>query len=70
MIVLPTLDQNQPCVIFGLLSFLGSMFYDMWYLISGWVDKASAAETVDSGSIPGLVKPKTKKIGFHSCPAN
>ena len=38
-------------------------------LISGRVDKASATETVDSGSIPGRVKPKTIKIGIHSFPA-
>ena len=37
--------------------------------IRGWEDKASAAETVDSGSIPGLVKPKSAKVGFHSFPA-
>ena len=35
-------------------------------LISGRVDRASATETVDSGSIPGRVKPKTIKIGIHS----
>ena len=33
------------------------------------VDRASATETVDSGSIPGRVKPKTIKIGIHSFPA-
>ena len=33
---------------------------------SGRVYKASAAETVDYGSIPGRVKPKTRKIGIHS----
>ena len=38
-------------------------------LISGRVDRASATETVDSGSIPGRVKPKTIKIGIHSFPA-
>ena len=37
--------------------------------ISGRVDRASAAEAVDSGSIPGRVKPKTIKIGIHSFPA-
>ena len=37
--------------------------------ISGRVDRASATETVDSGSIPGRVKPKTIKIGIHSFPA-
>ena len=36
--------------------------------ISGRVDRASAAETVDSGSIPGRVKPKTIKIGILSFP--
>ena len=34
--------------------------------ISGRVDRASATETVDSGSIPGRVKPKTIQIGIHS----
>ena len=37
--------------------------------ISGRVDGASATEAVDSGSIPGRVKPKTIKIGIHSFPA-
>ena len=32
--------------------------------ISGRVDGASATETVDSGSIPSRVKPKTKKFVF------
>ena len=31
--------------------------------ISGRVDRASATEAVDTGSIPGRVKPKTIKIG-------
>ena len=34
--------------------------------ISGRVDRASATETVDSGSIPSRIKPKTMKIGIHS----
>ena len=33
------------------------------------MDGASATETVNSGSIPGRVKPKTIKIGIHSFPA-
>ena len=37
--------------------------------ISGRVDKASATEAVDTGSIPGRVKPKTIKIGIYSFPA-
>ena len=37
--------------------------------VSGRVDKASATETVTSGSIPDRVKPKTMKIGIHSFPA-
>ena len=37
--------------------------------ISGRVDRASATETVDSGSIPGRVIPKTIKTGIHSFPA-
>ena len=32
--------------------------------ISGRVDGASATETVDSGSIPSRVKPKTMKLVF------
>ena len=37
--------------------------------VGGRVDRASATDTVDSGSIPGRVKPKTIKIGIHSFPA-
>ena len=37
--------------------------------ISGQMDRASATEGVDSGSIPGRVKPETIKIGIHSFPA-
>ena len=37
--------------------------------ISGRVDRASATETVDLGSIPSRVKLKTAKIGIHSFPA-
>ena len=37
--------------------------------ISGRVDRAYATEAVDTGSIPGRVKPKTIKIGIHSFPA-
>ena len=37
--------------------------------IGGRVDRASATDAVDSGSIPGWVKPKTIKIGIHSFPA-
>ena len=37
--------------------------------ISGRVDRASATEAVDTGSISGRVKPKTIKIGIHSFPA-
>ena len=36
---------------------------------SGRVDRASATDAVDSGSIPGQVKPKTREIGIHSFPA-
>ena len=35
-------------------------------LIRGRVDRMFATETVDMGSIPGLVKPKTIIIGIHS----
>ena len=34
--------------------------------ISGRVDRACATEVADLGSIPGRVKPKTRKIGIHS----
>ena len=37
--------------------------------LSGRVDRASATETIDSGSITGRVKPKTIKTGIHSFPA-
>ena len=37
--------------------------------ISGRVDRVSATEAVDPGSIPGRVKPKTIKIGIHGLPA-
>ena len=37
--------------------------------ISGQVERASATETVDSGSIPRRAKPKTIKIGIYSFPA-
>ena len=36
---------------------------------SGRVDRASATEAVDLGSIPGRDKPKTIKIGIYSFPA-
>ena len=34
--------------------------------VSNQVDRAFAIVAVDSGSIPGRVKPKTTKIGIHS----
>ena len=37
--------------------------------ISGLVDRASATEAVDLGSISARVKPKTIKIGIRSLPA-
>ena len=37
--------------------------------ISGRVDRASATETVPTGSITERVKPNTTKIGIHSFPA-
>ena len=33
------------------------------------MDRVPAIEAVDSGLIPGRVKPKTIKIGVHSFPA-
>ena len=38
------------------------------YRTVGRADTASATETVDLGSIPGRVKPKTIKTGIHSFP--
>ena len=35
---------------------------------SGWIDKASATETVDSGSIPGRVKIKDYKNWYSQLP--
>ena len=46
-----------------------SMYVSYDKPISGRVDRASATEAVDTGSIPGRVKPKTIKIGIHSFPA-
>ena len=40
-----------------------------YVLIKGQVDRASATEIVDSGSINTRVKPKTIKLGIHSFPA-
>ena len=37
--------------------------------ISGRVDRASATEAVDAGSLPGRVKPNAIKIGIQSFPA-
>ena len=37
--------------------------------ISGRVDRESATEAVDLGSIPGRVKPKTLKVSIHIFPA-
>ena len=37
--------------------------------ISDRVERASVTEAVDSGSIPGRVKPKTINIGIHNFPA-
>ena len=37
--------------------------------ISGRVDRASATQTEDTGSICDRVKPKSMKIGIHSFPA-
>ena len=37
---------------------------------SGRVDRASATEAVDLGSIPGRVKSNTIQIGIHSFFAN
>ena len=36
---------------------------------SGRMDRSPATETIDAGSSPVRVKPKTRKIGIHSFPA-
>ena len=38
-------------------------------LLNGCMDKASAIETVELGSIPKGIKPNTIKIAIHSFPA-
>ena len=59
--------RDAPCITPGNIAFpIQSLVYKP---ISGRVDRASATEAVDSGSIPGRVKPKTIKIGIHSFPA-
>ena len=39
-------------------------FFNFKIYICGQVDRASATKTIDSGSIPSRVKPKTIKIGI------
>ena len=39
------------------------------YLMHSDSRNTSATETVESGLIPGRVKPKTLKIGIHTFPA-
>ena len=51
------------------LKILCSAFFKSELPISDRVDRGSATEAVDSGSITGGVKPKTLKIGIHSFPA-
>ena len=48
---------------------LGSQTSPKHKPIGDRVDKASATEAVDSGSILGQVQPKAKKIGIHNLPA-
>ena len=57
-----------------MIMFQPSLLFTCRYLesnppISGRVDRAFATEAVDTGTIPGRVKPKTIKIGIHSFPA-
>ena len=63
---------------FAILEILWNFAYKSWKIfgnvfcdvsISGQVDRAYATEMVDSGSILGRVKPKTRKIGSQSFPA-
>ena len=59
---------NYQCIFLNLAS---PFFFAFLHIkpISGRVDRASATEAVNSGSIPGRVKPKTIKIDIHSFPA-
>ena len=45
---------------------LGPTILNYKPISAGRVDRASATETVDSGSIPNWAKPKTITIGIHS----
>ena len=47
---------------------INGFFCSYRFLISVRVDRASATETLDSGSILGLVQPKIVKIGIHKLP--
>ena len=67
---LETNFKNHYCC----LSDKGIAFYVVYptkafKLSSGRMDRASATEAVDLGSIPGRVKPNTIKINIHSFPA-
>ena len=72
------LSHPGKVLVFAILEILWNFAYKSWKIfgnvfcdvpISGQVDKAYATEMVDSGSIPGRVKPKTRKIGSQSFPA-
>ena len=47
-------------------SYIVANMYLLYSLILTSVDRVSTTETVDFGSIPGLVKPKAISIGIHS----
>ena len=65
-------DTIKFCPGATILSYATTYWYQ-YQQISSQVDSASArlgpTEVVDLGSILGLVKPKTIKIGIHSFPA-
>ena len=64
-------EEEQERIDLGTCCLILSCTYGKYGLqpISGRVDRASATEAVDTGSIPGRVKPKTIIIGIHSFPA-
>ena len=63
----PKVSQNRYCLL--------TMPFELFRVcyaekISGRMDRASASETVDQGSIPGCVIPNTIRIDIHRLPAS
>ena len=59
----------NPVVLLGLASLRYFTDKIVNYPISGRAAEAPSTETVSTGSIPGRVEPKTRKIGTQSCSA-